>query len=69
LMAQGSNKRNNKRITHHGITMTQSEWARHYNKNRAYFCSDPITVERRMSKCDALLAEYARRHFGEGNVK
>lgn len=63
LMVQGSNKRNNKRITHHGITMTQSEWARHYNKNRAYFCSDPITVERRMSKCDALMAEYARRKF------
>lgn len=61
LMVQGSNKRNNKRITHNGITMTQSEWARHYNKNRAYFCSDPITVERRMNKCDAPLAEYARR--------
>lgn len=69
LMVQGGNKRNNKRITHNGITMTQSEWARYYNKNRAYFCSDPITVERRMSKCDALLAEYARRHFGEGYVE
>lgn len=63
LMVQGSNKRNNRHITHNGITMTQSEWARHYNKNRAYFCSDPITVERRMSKCDAQLAEYARRHL------
>lgn len=64
LMVQGSNKRNNRRITHNGITMTQSEWARYYNKNRAYFCSDPITVERRMNKCDALLmAEYARRKF------
>ena len=74
-MVQGSNKRNNKRITHNGITMTQSEWARHYGKNRSFFCGNNELIERRMTGCDEYLRKYgrvppnvhcARRHFGEG---
>ena len=78
LIVQGSNKRNNKRITHNGITMTQSEWARHYGKNRSFFCGNDELIERRMTGCDEYLRKYgrvppnvhcARRHFGEGNVE
>jgi len=76
---QARNKRNNRYITHNGITMLQTDWARHYGKNRAFFSGDPEIVERRMNGCDEyiriygkvppfahcvkLIAEYARRKF------
>lgn len=60
LMVQGSNKRNNKRITHNGVTMTQSEWARYYGKNRSFFCGDSDIIERRMNGCDEYLHIYGK---------
>lgn len=76
---QARNKRNNRYITHNGVTMMQTDWARHYGKSRAFFSGDPEIVERRMNGCDEyiriygkvppyahcvkLSAEYARRHF------
>lgn len=79
LMVQGGNKRNNKRITHNGITMTQSEWGRYYGKDPSFFCDDSEVIEKKMNGCDEyirvygyvpkyvhcvkLSAEYARRKF------
>ena len=56
LMVQGGNKRNNRLITHNGEKKTQSEWARFYGKNRAFFCGPDDLIERRMAGCD----EYIR---------
>ena len=55
LMVQGSNKRNNRMITHNGETKTQSEWARFYGKNRSFFCGHDEIVEKRMNGCDKLI--------------
>lgn len=57
---QGSNKRNNRLITHNGETKTQSEWARHYGKNRAFFCGPEELIERRMSGCDAYMRKFGK---------
>lgn len=57
-LTQGGNKRNNRLITHNGETKTQSEWARYYGKNRAFFCGPDELIERRMNGCDAYLHEY-----------
>lgn len=57
---QGGNKRNNRLITHNGETKTQSEWARHYGKNRAFFCGPEELIERRMSGCDAYMHKFGK---------
>lgn len=59
-LVQGSNKRNNRLITHNGKTMTQSEWGRYYGKNRAFFCGPDELIERRMNGCDEYMRVYGK---------